>query len=74
MSDLFQYAQEHHSQEFGGATFNEKRDGSRLKKQLDAVRSIMLRPNWPRRDTWIWWMAVAGTGQAPTSSSSKRLP
>jgi hypothetical protein len=37
----------------------------------------MLRPRWPRRETWIWWMAVAEeakAGHAPTSSSSRRLP
>jgi hypothetical protein len=34
----------------------------------------MLRPNWPRRETWISWMAVAWIGQAPICSRIWRLP
>ncbi len=67
MTDLFQYAQEHHSKEFGGSTYDEKRDGNRLKAQLDRVRSIMLRTGW------ITLADLSKQAGAPESSVSARL-
>ncbi len=67
MTDLFQYAQEHHSKEFGGATYDEKRDGSRLKAQLDRVRSVML------RNSWMTLEQLAEQAEAPQASVSARI-
>jgi hypothetical protein len=64
---LFDYAQRAHTREFGGATYDEKRDGDRLKKQLAAVRSIML------RNGWVTLKDLAAQVQAPESSVSARI-
>jgi hypothetical protein len=64
---LFDYAQRAHTREFGGATYDEKRDGDRLKKQLAAVRSIMLRSGW------VTLKDLAAQVNAPESSVSARI-
>lgn len=64
---LFDYAQRAHAKEFGGATYDEKRDGDRLRKQLDAVRSFML------RNGWVTLKDLAGAVGAPEASVSARL-
>lgn len=63
---LFDYAQRAHSKEFGGATYDEKRDGNRLKAQLGRVRSVML------RNGWMTLEAISEqTGDPPASVSAK---
>lgn len=64
---LFDYAQREHSKEFGGATYNEKRDGDRLKAQLARVRSHMLRNSWQTLDQ------ISEATGAPQASVSARL-
>ena len=64
---LFDYAQRAHTREFGGSTYDENRDGDRLKKQLDAVRSIMLRSGW------VTLKDLALQVKAPESSVSARI-
>jgi hypothetical protein len=64
---LFDYAQRAHTREFGGATYDEKRDGDRLKKQLAAVRSIML------RNGWMTLEAISEQTGAPQASVSARI-
>jgi hypothetical protein len=64
---LFDYAQRAHAREFGGATFDGKRDGDRLRKQLNAVRSIMLRSGW------VTLAYLAKEVGAPESSVSARI-
>jgi hypothetical protein len=66
VTDLFQYAQEHHAKEFGGATYDEKRDGDRLKAQLSRVRSHMLRNSWQTLD-----QISEATGDPPASVSAR---
>jgi len=53
---------------FDGITINDERDEGRLNKQLDAVRTAMLRsPEW-------WTLAaLAGTTRYPEASVSARL-
>jgi hypothetical protein len=67
LTDLFTYAQEAHAKEFGGSTYDEKRDGDRLKKQFHAVRSIMLRSGW------VTLKDLAAQVKAPESSVSARI-
>lgn len=67
VTDLFEYAQRAHSREFGGATYDEQRDGSRLRVQLEAVKAIMLRTGW------ITLADLAEQANAPESSVSARI-
>lgn len=67
MTDLFEYARTAHAKEFGGSTYDEARDGDRLKKQLQAVRSVMLRSGW------VTLKDLAEQVGAPESSVSARL-
>jgi hypothetical protein len=67
LTDLFTYAQRAHAKEFGGATYDEQRDGSRLKAQLDRVRRIML------RGEWVTLRQVAEETGDPESSVSARI-
>lgn len=64
---LFDYAQRAHSREFGGATYNEQRDGSRLKAQLERVRSYLL------SHVWVTLREVAEATGDPESSVSARI-
>jgi hypothetical protein len=53
---------------FDGVTINDERDNGRLTKQLDAVRTAMLK--WPE-----WWTLaeLSGTTGYPEASVSARL-
>lgn len=68
MTDLFEYAKTAHALEFGGATYDERRDGKRLQIQLERVRSIMLPGEWLTLNEISERM-----GGAPTASISARL-
>lgn len=67
MTDLFEYARTAHSREFGGATYDEMRDGDRLRAQLDRVRSFML------ANGWVTLRQLSEAVGAPESSVSARL-
>lgn len=68
MSDtLFDYAKRAHSREFGGATYNEARDGDRLKAQIGRVRTVM------KQSGWITLESLAKQTGDPQASVSARL-
>jgi RIO-like serine/threonine protein kinase len=52
---------------FGGETFDEAKDGHRLRRQLDAVRSLMADGNWRTLDR------IATVTEFPEASVSARL-
>lgn len=52
---------------FAGSTFDAKRDGDRLKIQLDAVRSVMMDGQWRTLAD------IGGRVKAPEASVSARL-
>lgn len=51
---------------FGGATYDEERDGDRLRKQLGRVRRLMSDGNWRTLD-----QIAAHTGDPPASVSAR---